>query len=161
MKKKKEETLPEQGCGDKVAVEKETTNEVVENETVKEEASEEQQKEDDDLPEDDEGGCIDIHASGKDFLEFLSKLLLMMKEIVMLEKRLREFEKDPTFDLLMDLCMAHLEEMKESDKEDDSSKEMDEPSDEESDEDQEEHCDDDGDTIAVTHICMKVKKVKS
>ena len=42
MKKKKEEILPEQGCGDKVAVEKETTNEVVGNETVKEEAEEEQ-----------------------------------------------------------------------------------------------------------------------
>lgn len=154
MKKKKEEILPEQGCGDKVAVEKETTNEVVENETAKEETSEEQQEEEDDFPEDDEGGCIDIHASGKDFLEFLSKLLRMMKEIVMLEKRLREFEKDPTFDMLMDLCMVELEKMKESDAEKDPSEEKDEPSKEDSD-------DDDEDTITETFISMKVKKLKA
>ena len=144
MKKKKEEILPEQGCGDKVAVEKETTNEVVENETVKEDASEEQQDNaEEDFPDDDEGGCIDIHTSGKDFLEFLSKLLRMMKEIVMLEKRLREFEKDPTFDLLMDLCMVHLQEMEESEKEG-------EPSDK--------NCDDD--TVAEAFISMKVRKLK-
>ena len=152
MKKKKEEILPEQGCGDKVAVEKETTNEVVENETVTEETSEEQQEGEDDSPEDDEGGCIDIHASGKEFLEFLSKLLQMMKEIVILEKRLRDFEKDPTFDMLMDLCMVHLQEMKDSEKEE-------EPSDK--------NCDDSDksnegdDTVAEAFISMKVRKMKS
>lgn len=154
MKKKNEEKLPEQGYGDKVAVEKETTNEVVENETFNEEAAEErQEEEEDDSPDDEEVGCIDIHASRKEFLEFLSKLLHMMKEIVILEKRLREFEKDPTFDMLMDLCMVELEKMKESDEEKDPSEEKDESSKEDSD-------DDDEETITETFISMKVKKLK-
>jgi len=153
MKKKNEENLPEQGCGDKVAVEKETTNEVVSNETVQEETAEEQREEEEDFPDDDEGGCIDIHASGKEFLEFLSKLLHMMKEIVILEKRLREFERDPTFDMLMDLCMVHLQEMKDSEKEEKSS---DEACDNKGKED-----DSDDDTVAEAFISMKVRKLKN
>jgi hypothetical protein len=153
MKKKNEENLPEQGCGDKVAVEKETTNEVVSNETVQEETAEEQREEEEDFPDDDEGGCIDIHASGKEFLEFLSKLLHMMKEIVILEKRLREFERDPTFDMLMDLCMVHLQEMKDSEKEEKSSDEACDNKDKED--------DSDDDTVAEAFISMKVRKLKN
>ena len=153
MKKKNEENLPEQGCGDKVAVEKETTNEVVSNETVQEETAEEQREEEEDFPDDDEGGCIDIHAPGKEFLEFLSKLLHMMKEIVILEKRLREFERDPTFDMLMDLCMVHLQEMKDSEKEEKSSDEACDNKDKED--------DSDDDTVAEAFISMKVRKLKN
>lgn len=154
MKKKNEENLPEQGCGDKVAVEKETTNEVVSNETVQEEIAEEQRNDPEEDPQDDEeGGCVDIHASGKEFMEFLSKLLHMMKEIVILEKRLREFEKDPTFDMLMDLCMVHLQEMKDSEKEE-------KPSDEACDNKDKED-DSDDDTVAEAFISMKVRKLKN
>ena len=153
MKKKNEENLPEQGCCDKAAVEKETTNEVVSNETVQEETAEEQQDDSkEDSPDDDEGGSVDIHASGKEFLEFLTKLLQMMKSIVVLEKRLRDFEKDPTFDMLMDLCMVHLEKMKESEKEE-------EPSDEDCDDSDKSN--DDDDTVAEAFISMKVRKVKN
>ena len=153
MKKKNEENLPEQGCGDKVAVEKVTTNEVVENETVQEETAEDPQDDsEEDPPNDEEGGCVDIHASGKEFLEFISKLLHMMKSIVVLEKRLRDLEKDPTFDMLMDLCMAHLQEMKESEKEG-------EPSDDDCDDSDKSN--DDDDTVAEAFISMKVRKLKN
>jgi hypothetical protein len=161
MKKKNEENLPEQGCGDKVAVEKETTNEVVENETANEEAAEEQQEEEGDSSEDDEGGCVDIHASGNDFLMFLSKLLRMMKSIVVLEKRLREFEKDPTFDMLMDLCMAHLQKTKESDDEKEpSGDECDDDEDESDDEVKKDNSHDADETVTEAFISMKVKKVR-
>ena len=155
MKKKNEEKVPEQGCDTKMSEEKETTNEVVNNETVQEEVAEEQHEDsEEDSPEDKEGGTVDIHASGEEFLEFLSKLLRMMKSIIELEKRLCEFEKDPTFNMLMDLCMAHLQEMKESDNDK-------EPSDEDSDEDDKDDRDDDEDTITEAFISMKVKKVRS
>lgn len=154
MKKKNEENLPGQGCGDKVTVEKETTKDVVMEETVKEETAEEHPEgSDDDFPEDDEGDCVEIHAPGKEFLEFLSKLLHMMKSIVDLQKRLVEFEKDPTFDMLMDLCMVHLQEMKDSDKEKKSS-------DGDSDDDEKGDCDEDDDTITEAFISLKVKKLK-
>ena len=156
MKKKNEENLPEQGCGTTMPAEKEATNEVVNNENVKEETAEEYQDDsEEDSPNDEEGGCVDIHASGKEFLEFLSKLLRMMKEIVMLEKRLREFEKDPTFDMLMDLCMVHLKEMNESSKEQKSSDEDGDDSDKEDIDDEDEN------TITETFISMKVRKLKN
>lgn len=163
MKKKNEETLPEQGSGEMKAVEEKTTKEVVNNEAVNEEAAEEPQEEaGDDSPDDDEGGTVDIHASGKEFLTFLSKLLRMMKNIVELEKSLREFEKDPTFDMLMDLCMAHLEDMKESDKENESSEKEESEDDKESGcAEHDDYCDDDDNTVAEAFISMRVKKLKS
>ena len=151
MKKKKEEILPEQGCGDKVAVEKETTNEVVSNETVNEETAEENQEEKDPL---DQDGEMEFHASKKDFLLFMHKLLQLMKDVVFLNHSLHEFEEDPIFDLLLDLSKVHLKEMNESSKELASS-------DKESDEtDKEDSCDDD-DTITEAFISMKVKKLRS
>ena len=150
MKKKKEEILPEQGCGDKVAVEKETTNEIVENENVKESEAEEQQEEEDSFELDE--GSMEFHASRKDFLLFLQKLLHMMRDIVLLEKSLHELEKDSIFDMLLDLSMVHLREMKESAKDKDSSDE------EVEDDDKKDDCDDD--TVAEAFISMKVKKLK-
>ena len=76
-----------------------------------------------------------------------------MKEIVILEKRLREFEKDPTFDMLMDLCMVHLQEMKDSEKEEKSSDEACDNKDKED--------DSDDDTVAEAFISMKVRKLKN
>ena len=132
------------------------TNEVVNNETVNEEAAEEQQEDsEEDSPDDKDGGTVEIKASGNEFLLFLSKLLRMMKNIVELQKRLQEFEKDPTFNMLMDLCMAHLHDMEESDK-------GKEPSDEDrEDDDKEDYSDDDDDTVAEAFISMRVKKMKS
>lgn len=152
MKKKKEEILPEQGCGDKVAVEKETTNEVVENETVNEETTEENQEEEDPLGQD---GEMEFHASKKDFLLFMHKLLRLMKDVVFLNHSLHEFEKDPIFDLLLDLSNAHLKEMNKSSKEQKSSDE------ENDDNDKEDSCNDDEDTITEAFISMKVKKLRS
>lgn len=152
MKKKKEENLPEQGCGDKVAVEKETTNEVVENETVNEETAEENQEEEDPLGQD---GEMEFHASKKDFLLFMHKLLRLMKDVVFLNHSLHEFEKDPIFDLLLDLSNAHLKEMNKSSKEQKSSDE------ENDDNDKEDSCNDDEDTITEAFISMKVKKLRS
>ena len=152
MKKKKEENLPEQGCGDKVAVEKETTNEVVENETVNEENVVEEQEEEGSL---DQDGEMVFHASKKDFLLFMHKLLRLMKDVVFLEQSLDEFEKDSIFDLLLDLSKVHLKDMNESSKEQKSSDE------ECDDSNKEDSYDDDGDTITETFISMKVKKLKS
>ena len=152
MKKKKEEILPEQGCGDKVAVEKETTNEVVENETVNEENAVEDQEEDKPL---DQNGDMEFHASKKDFLLFMHKMLRLMKDVVILDHSLHEFEKDPVFDLLLDLSNAHLKEMNES------SKKQDSPGEKCNDNDEEDSCDDDEDTITEAFISMKVKKLKS
>ena len=151
MKKKKEENLPEQGCGDKVAVEKETTNEVVENETVNEETAEENQEEEDPLGQD---GEMEFHASKKDFLLFMHKLLRLMKDVVFLNHSLHEFEKDPIFDLLLDLSKVHLKDMNKPPKEQKSS-------DEENDESDKEDSSDDDDTVTETFISMKVRKLKS
>lgn len=148
MKKKKEENLPEQGCGDKVAVEQETTNDVVQNETVNEETADENQEE---SPLDQDGE-MEFHASKKDFLLFMHKMLRLMKDVVFLNHSLHEFEKDPIFDLLLDLSKVHLKEMNESSKEQKSS-------DEDGDSDKEDS--DDEDTITETFISMKVKKLKS
>jgi len=162
MKKKKEETLPEEGCGTKMPAENEATNEVVNNENLTDNnAAESDEETDDDYPEDDEGGCMEIHAPGKDFLEFLSKLLRMMKEIILLEKRLREFEKDPTFNMLMDLCMVHLKEMEESDKDKESSDKNNGEDHKESCDDKEDHFDEDEDIVTEAFISMKVKKLRS
>lgn len=162
MKKKNEEKVPEQGCDTKMSAEKETMNEVVNNETVQEEVAEEQHEDsEEDSPDDKEGGTVDIHASGDEFLEFLSKLLRMMKSIIELQKRLFEFEKDPTFNMLMDLCMTHLQEMKESDKESESSdKDSDDDDKDDCCDTDEDDCDDDEDTITEAFISMKVKKVR-
>ena len=155
MKKKKEENLPEEGCGTKMPAENEATNEVVNNETVNQEVTEEQQEDsEDDSPDDKDGGTVEIKASGKEFLLFLSKLLRMMKNIVELQKRLQEFEKDPTFNMLLDLCMAHLHDMEESDIEK-------EPSGEDNDDDWKGSCDDDDDTLMETFISMRLKRLKS
>jgi len=154
MKKKNEEILPEQGSGTKMPAENAATNEVAQNENVKEETAEEKQEVDDSLEEDE--GCMEFHASKKDFLLFVQKLLQMMKDVVQLEKSLHEFEKDPLFDMLLDLCMVHLQEMKDYDKDKESSEE--ECDDKKEDYNEEE--DDDKDTIAVTHISMKVRKRK-
>ena len=151
MKKKKEENLPEQGCGDKVAVEKETTNEVVENETLNEENVVEDQEEEVPLEQD---GEMEFHASKKDFLLFMHKLLELMKDVVFLEQSLHEFEKDPIFDLLLDLSKVHLKELKKSSKEQGSS-------DENSDDSDKENNFDDDDTITEAFISMKVKKLKA
>lgn len=151
MKKKNEEKLPEQGCDTKMSAEKETTNEVVNNEMVNEETAEENQEEEESLGQD---GEMEFHASKKDFLLFMHKLLRLMKDVVFLNQSLHDFEKDPIFDLLLDLSKVHLKEMNESSKEQASS-------DEENDEsDEEDTCDDD-DTITEAFISMKVKKVRS
>lgn len=150
MKKKNEEKVPEQGCDTKMSAEKETTNEVVNNEMVNEETAEENQEEEESLGQD---GEMEFHASKKDFLLFMHKLLRLMKDVVFLNQSLHDFEKDPIFDLLLDLSKVHLKEMNESSKEQASS-------DEENDEsDEEDTCDDD-DTITEAFISMKVKKVR-
>lgn len=150
MKKKNEEKLPEQGCDTKMSAEKETTNEVVNNEMVNEETAEENQEEEESLGQD---GEMEFHASKKDFLLFMHKLLRLMKDVVFLNQSLHDFEKDPIFDLLLDLSKVHLKEMNESSKEQASS-------DEENDESNEEDTCDDDDTITEAFISMKVKKVR-
>jgi hypothetical protein len=154
MKKKNEENLPEQGCDTKMSAENVATNEVVETETVKEETAEEKPEEEDPL---EEGESMEFHASRKDFLVFLQKLLQMMRDIVLLEKSLHEFEKDPIFDMLLDLSMVHLRNMKESAENKESS---DEDSDDDND-DRKDNGDDDTDTVTETFISMKVRKLKS
>ena len=158
MKSKKEEKLPEQGCDTKMSAENEATNEVVNNETVKEETAEEQPEEEDPVEEDE--GSMEFHASRKDFLVFLQKLLHMMRDIVLLEKSLHEFEKDPIFDMLLDLSMVHLQEMKESAKDKKPSDE-DSDDDEDNNDDRKENCDDDNDTVTETFFSMKVRKLKN
>ena len=150
MKKKKEEILPEEGCGTKMPAEKEATNEVAKNETVNEETSEEDQEEEDSP---DQDGEMELHASKKDFLLFMHKLLRLMKDVVFLNHSLHEFEKDPIFDLLLDLSKVHLKEMNESSKEKKSS-------DEDSGDDDEKGDQDDDDTITEAFISLKVKKLK-
>ena len=157
MKKKNEENLPEQACDTKMSAENVTTNEVVESETVKEDAAEEEQEED---PVEEDGGSMEFHASRNDFLLFLQKLLHMMRDIVLLEKSLHEFEKDPIFDMLLDLSMVHLQEMKESAKDKEPSDE-DSDDDEDNNDDRKENCDDDNDTVTETFISMKIRKLKS
>lgn len=150
MKKKKEEILPEEGCGTKMPAEKEATNEVAKNETVNEETAEEDQEEEDPT---DQDGEMELHASKKDFLLFMHKLLRLMKDVVFLNHSLHEFEKDPIFDLLLDLSKVHLKEMNESSKEKKSS-------DEDSGDDDEKGDQDDDDTITEAFISLKVKKLK-
>ena len=151
MKKKKEENLPEQGCDTKMSAENGATNEVVNNKTVKEEVAEENQEEEN-LPGQD--GDMEFHASKKDFLLFMHKLLRLMKDVVFLNQSLHDFEEDPIFDLLLDLSKVHLKEMNESSKENASS-------DKEGDESDEEDSYDDDDTITEAFISMKVKKLRS
>lgn len=149
MKKNNEENLPEKGCGEKVTAENETTNEVVKNETVKEESAEENQEEEDSP---DQDGEMELHASKKDFLMFMHKLLRLMKDVVFLNHSLHEFEEDPIFDLLLDLSKVHLKEMNDSSKEQKSSGE-------DSDDDEKDDRDDDN-TITEAFISLKVKKLK-
>ena len=151
MKKKKEENLPEQGCDTKMSAENGATNEVAKNETVNEETAEEDQEEEDSP---DQDGEMEFHASKKDFLMFMHKLLRLMKDVVFLNHSLHEFEEDPIFDLLLDLSKVHLKEMNESSKENASS-------DKEGDESDEEDSYDDDDTITEAFISMKVKKLRS
>ena len=158
MKNKKEEKTPEQGCDTKMSPENVATNEVVETETIKEENAEEKPEEED--PIEDDGESMEFHASRKDFLLFLQKLLHMMRDIVLLEKSLHEFEKDPIFDMLLDLSMVHLQEMKESAKDKKPSDE-DSDDDEDNNDDRKENCDDDNDTVTETFISMKVRKLKN
>ena len=141
MKKNNEENLPEKGCGEKVTAEKEATNEVTKNETVKEETAEEDQEEEDSP---DHDGEMELHASKKDFLMFMHKLLRLMKDVVFLNHSLHEFEEDPIFDLLLDLSKVHLKEMNESSKEQKTSVED----------------SDDDDSITEAFISLKVKKLK-
>ena len=129
-----------------------TTNEVVNNETVKEEAAEENQEEENPLSQE---GEMEFHASKKDFLLFMHKLLRLMKDVVFLNQSLHDFEEDPIFDLLLDLSKVHLKEMNESSKEQESSDE------ENYDNDKEDSCNDDEDTITEAFISMKVKKLRS
>ena len=150
MKKEKEEILPEEGCGTKMPAEKEATNEVAKNETVNEETAEEDQEEEDSP---DQDGEMELHASKKDFLLFMHKLLRLMKDVVFLNHSLHEFEEDPIFDLLLDLSKVHLKEMNESSKEKKSS-------DEDSGDDDEKGDQDDDDTITEAFISLKVKKLK-
>ena len=130
--------------------EKEATNEVAKNETVNEETSEEDQEEEDSP---DQDGEMELHASKKDFLLFMHKLLRLMKDVVFLNHSLHEFEKDPIFDLLLDLSKVHLKEMNESSKEKKSS-------DGDSGDDDEKGDQDDDDTITEAFISLKVKKLK-
>ena len=149
MKKKNEENLPEQGCGTKMPAENEATNEVVKNETVSKETAEEDQEEED-FP--DQDGEMEFHASKKDFLLFMHKLLRLMKDVVFLNDSLHKFEEDPIFDLLLDLSNAQIKEMNASYKEQKSS-------DGDSDNDDEKG-DRDDDTITEAFISLKVKKLK-
>ena len=160
MKKKNEENLPEQGCDTKMSAENGTTKEVVETETVKEENAEEKPEEEDPVEIEEDGESMEFHASRKDFLLFLQKLLHMMRDIVLLEKSLHEFEKDPIFDMLLDLSMVHLQEMKESAKDKKPSDE-DSDDDEDNNDDRKENCDDDNDTVTETFFSMKVRKLKN
>ncbi len=130
--------------------EKEATNEVAKNETVNEETSEEDQEEEDPT---DQDGEMELHASKKDFLLFMHKLLRLMKDVVFLNHSLHEFEKDPIFDLLLDLSKVHLKEMNESSKEKKSS-------DGDSGDDDEKDDQEDDDTITEAFISLKVKKLK-
>jgi hypothetical protein len=150
MKKKKEENLPEEGCGTRMPAENVATNEVAKNETVNEETAEEDQEEEDSS---DQEGEMELHASKKDFLLFMHKLLRLMKDVVFLNHSLHEFEKDPIFDLLLDLSKVHLKEMNESSKEKKSS-------DEDSGDDDEKGDQEDDDTITEAFISLKVKKLK-
>lgn len=149
MKKKNEENLPEQGCGTKMPAENEATNEVVKNETVSKETAEEEQEEEDSP---DQDGEMEFHASKKDFLLFMHKLLRLMKDVVFLNDSLHKFEEDPIFDLLLDLSNAQIKEMNASYKEQKSS-------DGDSDNDDEKG-DRDDDTITEAFISLKVKKLK-
>ena len=149
MKKKNEENLPEQGCGTKMPAENEATNEVVKNETVSKETAEEEQEEEDSP---DQDGEMEFHASKKDFLLFMHKLLRLMKDVVFLNDSLHKFEEDPIFDLLLDLSNAQIKEMNASYKEQKSS-------DGDSDDDDEKG-DRDDDTITEAFISLKVKKLK-
>ena len=130
--------------------ENEATNEVAKNETVNEETAEENQEEEDSP---DQDGEMELHASKKDFLLFMHKLLRLMKDVVFLNHSLHEFEKDPIFDLLLDLSKVHLKEMNESSKEKKSS-------DEDSGDDDEKGDQEDDDTITEAFISLKVKKLK-
>ena len=151
MKKKNEENLPEQGCGTKMPAENEATNEVVKNETVSKETAEEDQEEEDSP---DQDGEMEFHASKKDFLLFMHKLLRLMKDVVFLNDSLHKFEEDPIFDLLLDLSNAQIKGMNASYKEQKSS-------DGDSDDDDEKgDCDDADDTITEAFISLKVKKLK-
>ena len=76
-----------------------------------------------------------------------------MKDVVFLNHSLHEFEKDPIFDLLLDLSKVHLKEMNESSKEKKSS-------DGDSGDDDEKGDQDDDDTITEAFISLKVKKLK-
>lgn len=150
MKKNNEENLPEMGCGTKMPAENEATNEVVKNETVNEETAEEDQEEEDSP---DQDGEMELHASKKDFLMFMHKLLRLMKDVVFLNHSLHEFEEDPIFDLLLDLSKVHLKDMNKSSKDQESS-------DKENDDDEKGDRDDDDDTITEAFISLKVKKLK-
>ncbi|MCR4873193.1 MAG: hypothetical protein K5885_06565 [Bacteroidales bacterium] len=150
MKKKNEENLPEQGCGTKMPAENEATNEVVNNETVSKETAEEDQEEEDSP---DQDGEMEFHASKKDFLLFMHKLLRLMKDVVFLNDSLHKFEEDPIFDLLLDLSNAQIKGMNASYKEQESS-------DGDSDDDDEKGDRDDDDTITEAFISLKVKKLK-
>jgi hypothetical protein len=152
MKKKNEENLPEQGCGTKMPAENEAMNEVAKNETVNEETKDEENKEEEeDSP--DQDGEMEFHASKKDFLLFMHKLLRLMKDVVFLNQSLHAFEEDPIFDLLFDLSKVHLKEMN------DSSKEQKSPG-EDSEDDEKDDRDDDDDIITEAFISLKVKKLK-
>jgi len=98
MKKKNEENLPEQGCGDQVAVEKETTNEVVSNETVQEEATEEQQ--------DDVISKISLIEAWAPFLQKFIKVMIAIEDLVEAKK---EMEGDPYFVHVMKKFIAFKE----------------------------------------------------
>ena len=150
MKKKKEENLPEEGCGTRMPAENVATNEVAKNETVNEETAEEDLEEEDSP---DQDGEMEFHASKKDFLLFMHKLLRLMKDVVFLNHSLDEFEKDPIFDLLFDISKVHLKEMN------DSSKEQKSPG-EDSEDDEKDDRDDDDDIITEAFISLKVKKLK-
>lgn len=150
MKKKKEENLPEEGCGTRMPAENVATNEVAKNETVNEETAEEDQEEEDSPDQDVE---MEFHASKKDFLLFMHKLLRLMKDVVFLNHSLSEFEKDPIFDLLLELSKVHLKEMNDSSKEQKSSSD-------DSDDDEKDDRDDYDDTITEAFISLKVKKLK-
>lgn len=98
MKKKNEENLPEQGCGNKVAAEKETTKEVVNNETVNEEAAEEQS-------DNDEAKPSLIEA----WTPFLKKFINVMIAIEDLLEAKREMQHDPYFAHVMEKFIAFKE----------------------------------------------------
>ena len=98
MKKKKEEKLPEKGCGDKVAVKKETTNEVVNNETIKEEVAEE--------PQDDFEAKISLIEAWAPFLQKFIKVMIAIEDLVEAKK---EMEHDSYFARVMEKFIAFKE----------------------------------------------------